>query len=402
MEYVLMSDMVKNNDVAIKTGPFGTQLKASEYVEHGTPVLNVRNLGFATVNTEKLEMVSDETLERLSAHKLMTGDIVFGRKGAVERHAYISEAENGWMQGSDCIRLRVLSDRINPRYLSYYFLTARHKAFMVSMCSHGTTMASLNQKIIEKIVFPLPSREVQDRIVSILLSLDEKAWENQKINENLQQQVLALYAKMFENTPNSEHRTCRADEYFDISIGKTPPRKEPQWFSHDPNDVTWVSIADMGSCGTFISSSSEQLTPDAVKKHNIKIVPDNTVLLSFKLTVGRIAITDGEMTTNEAIAHFKTDNKAINEYLYCYLKKFNYQTMGSTSSIAVAVNSKIIKGMPFVVPTDSEIAEFHNLASPMFGLIKANLKEANRLANIRDSLLPKLMSGELDVTNLEI
>ena len=192
---------------------------------------------------------------------------------------------------------------------------------------------------------------------------------------------------MFDNTPNSERRICRADEYFDISIGKTPPRKEPQWFSHNPNDI---------------SSSSEQLTLDAVKKHNIKIIPDNTVLLSFKLTVGRVAITDGEMTTNEAIAHFKTDNKAINEYLYCYLKKFNYQTMGSTSSIAIAVNSKIIKGMPFIVPTDSEIAEFHNLASPMFGLIKANLKEANRLANIRDSLLSKLMSGELDVTNLEI
>jgi len=207
---------------------------------------------------------------------------------------------------------------------------------------------------------------------------------------------------MFDNTPNSERRICRADEYFDISIGKTPPRKEPQWFSHNPNDITWVSIADMGSCGAFISSSSEQLTLDAVKKHNIKIIPDNTVLLSFKLTVGRVAITDGEMTTNEAIAHFKTDNKAINEYLYCYLKKFNYQTMGSTSSIAIAVNSKIIKGMPFIVPTDSEIAEFHNLASPMFGLIKANLKEANRLANIRDSLLPKLMSGEIDVSNIDI
>lgn len=207
---------------------------------------------------------------------------------------------------------------------------------------------------------------------------------------------------MFDDTPNSERRICRADEYFDISIGKTPPRKEPQWFSHNPNDITWVSITDMGSCGAFISSSSEKLTLDAVKKHNIKIVPDSTVLLSFKLTVGRIAITDGEMTTNEAIAHFKTDNKAINEYLYCYLKKFNYQTLGSTSSIAVAVNSKIIKGMPFIVPTDSEIAEFHNLVLPMFGLIKTNLKETNRLANIRDSLLPKLMSGELDVTNLEI
>ena len=185
MDYVLMSDMVKNNDVTIKTGPFGTQLKASEYIDSGTPVLNVRNLGYATINTDKLEQVSDETLERLAAHKLLTGDIVFGRKGAVERHAYISEAENGWMQGSDCIRLRVVSDRINPRYLSYYFLTAKHKAFMVSMCSHGTTMASLNQKIIEKIVVPLPSRDVQDRVVSILLSLDKKVWENQKINENL-------------------------------------------------------------------------------------------------------------------------------------------------------------------------------------------------------------------------
>ena len=77
---------------------------------------------------------------------------------------------------------------------------------------------------------------------------------------------------MFDNTPNSERRICRADEYFDISIGKTPPRKEPQWFSHNPNDITWVSIADMGSCGAFISSSSEQLTLDAVKKHNIKIL----------------------------------------------------------------------------------------------------------------------------------
>lgn len=402
MKCATIRDLVENGDVAIKTGPFGTQLKASEYVSQGTPVLNVRNLGFSTVNTDKLEMVSDETLERLSAHKLKTGDIVFGRKGAVERHAYISSNENGWMQGSDCIRLRVLNEKINPRYLSYYFLTKQHKAFMVSMCSHGTTMASLNQKIIEKIIFPMPDRAIQDKIVAILFALDERISTNQKINENLQQQVLALYAKMFDDTPNSERRTCRADEYFDISIGKTPPRREPQWFSHNPNDVTWVSIADMGSCGTFISSSSEQLTLDAVKKHNIKIVPDNTVLLSFKLTVGRIAITDGEMTTNEAIAHFKTDNKAINEYLYCYLKKFNYQTMGSTSSIAIAVNSKIIKGMPFIVPTDSEITEFHNLASPMFGLIKANLKEANRLANIRDSLLPKLMSGELDVTNLEI
>lgn len=223
------------------------------------------------------------------------------------------------------------------------------------------------------------------------------------INHNLQQQVLALYRQMFVDSPNDNRKICRADEYFDISIGKTPPRKEPEWFKTIRTDnIVWVSIADMGNCGLFIGDSSEYLSPDAVKKFNVVTVPNNTVLLSFKLTVGRIAITDGQMTTNEAIAHFKTDNKAINEYLYCYLKSYNFQTLGSTSSIATAVNSKIIKAMPFVVPTDEELSVFHDFAAPAFGKIKACQHENMRLAELRDSLLPKLMSGEINVSEVEI
>ena len=130
---------------------------------------------------------------------------------------------------------------------------------------------------------------------------------------------MALYRKMFIENTNAARCECRADEYFDISIGKTPPRKESQWFSENPDDHVWVSISDMGSSGLFIANSSEYLTHEAVEKFNIKVVPDNTVLLSFKLTVGRIAITDGAMATNEAIAHFKTNKPEINEYLYCYL-----------------------------------------------------------------------------------
>lgn len=211
-----------------------------------------------------------------------------------------------------------------------------------------------------------------------------------------------MYRNRFVDTANDNRKTCRADEYFDISIGKTPPRKEPQWFNNDPQDVTWVSISDMGTCGVYISQSSEQLTKEAVERHNVKIVPDNTVLLSFKLTVGRIAITNGELTTNEAIAHFKTDNKEINEYLYCYLKCFNYQTMGSTSSIATAVNSKIIKGMPFIVPIDDGLIAFHNITAPMFAKIKSNQLENDNLIELRNTLLPKLMSGELDVSDIDL
>lgn len=266
----------------------------------------------------------------------------------------------------------------------------------------GSAQPKLSQANLNAMTFNIPPVVYQKKCLSVLLPIEHKIKLNTDINNNLLEQVLTLYRNRFVDTVNNERRICRADEYFDISIGKTPPRKEPQWFSTNPKDVTWVSISDMGTCGLYISCSSEQLTKEAVDRHNVKIVPDNTVLLSFKLTVGRIAITNGEMTTNEAIAHFKTDKKEINEYLYCYLKCFNYQTMGSTSSIATAVNSKIIKGMPFIVPTNDELEEFHGFAAPMFAKIKANQIETDNLTALRDTLLPKLMSGELDVSDIEL
>ena len=288
---------------------------------------------------------------------------------------------------------------ITRDFLYYKFIDIRRT--LVNQ-ANGSVFQNLKTDIVKDFDIRIPCIETQKKIVGILSQIDEKIELNNAINNNLLEQVLALYRNRFVDTVNNERRICRADEYFDISIGKTPPRKEPQWFSTNPQDVTWVSISDMGTCGLYIGSSSEQLTKEAVDRHNVKIVPDNTVLLSFKLTVGRIAITNGEMTTNEAIAHFKTDKKEINEYLYCYLKCFNYQTMGSTSSIATAVNSKIIKGMPFVVPTDDELIDFHSVVAPMFAKIKANQTESEKLTAVRDTLLPKLMSGELDVSDIEL
>ena len=290
---------------------------------------------------------------------------------------------------------------IDPKFIAYYL---RSKDFrnQIDSISVLTTRASLNQGMIEKLTITVPNIETQKKIAAILSALDEKIAINRAINDNLEQQAMALYRQMFVETNNDARRECRADEYFDISIGKTPPRKEAQWFSMNPIDCIWVSISDMGRCGMYIADSSEYLTHESVDKFNIKVVPDNTVLLSFKLTVGRVAITDGAMATNEAIAHFKTDKPEINEYLYCYLKDFNYQTMGSTSSIATAVNSKIIKAMPFVAPTDAELVTFHSATAPMFEMIKTRQRENTRLAELRDSLLPKLMSGEIDVSAVQL
>lgn len=291
------------------------------------------------------------------------------------------------------------NENIDSKFL--YYVLSDDNFFDYSMkTSKGTKMPRGDKTAIMKYIVPDFPLDVQKKIAGVLGALDDKIELNNKINQNLESQAQTLFKSYFVDKSNANRKTIKAEDFFDISIGKTPPRKEPEWFSENSNDVKWVSISDMGNCGMYISDSSEYLLKDAVSKFNVKLVPDNTVILSFKLTVGRIAITDGEITTNEAIAHFITDKKEINEYLYCYLKNFNFQTMGSTSSIATAVNSRIIKSMPFIMPEQVELDKFHNLVAPMFRQIKENLRENEKLSAIRDALLPKLMSGEIDVENL--
>lgn len=368
--------------------------------------VNYLDTGNITMNrVDEIQCINTLTdkLPSRARRKVKSNSIIYSTVRPNQLHyGIIKEQPENFLVSTGFAVIDVDFEKAVPDYI-YYALTQQEVTEHLQAIAEQSVSAypSIKPSDIENLELLLPDKNTQGKIVAILRSIDEKIKQNNEINNNLLEQVLTLYRNRFVDTVNDERRICRADEYFDISIGKTPPRKEPQWFSTNPQDVTWVSISDMGTCGLYISSSSEQITKEAVDRHNVKVVPDNTVLLSFKLTVGRIAITNGEMTTNEAIAHFKTDNKEINEYLYCYLKCFNYQTMGSTSSIATAVNSKIIKGMPFVVPTDNELKEFHDLAAPMFAKIKANQIETDNLVAVRDTLLPKLMSGELDVSGIE-
>ena len=185
-----------------------------------------------------------------------------------------------------------------------------------------------------------------------------------------------------------------ADELFDIGIGKTPPRKETEWFSTNPDDMQWISIKDMGNSGVFITESSEFLTNQAVDKFNIRKIPENTILLSFKLTIGRVSITTCETTTNEAIAHFKITDKSFltTEYLYLFFQQFDFNSLGSTSSIATAVNSKTIKGIEILIPNEELIKAFQMKISNIFAQIKNLTMENKNLVETRDLLLPKLLN----------
>ena len=387
-----LEELVKNEEIEIKTGPFGTQLKAAEYVESGTPVLNVKNLGYSTVVTTKVDYVGEKTLERLSMHILKEGDIVFGRKGAVDRHAYIGANEAGWMQGSDCIRLRVKTNKINPRYLSYYFLTPKHKAFMISMCSHGTTMASLNQGILSKIEIDLPERCIQDRIVSIIEVLDKKRKTNEKLNKNLEQQAQTIYQQMFIDNASSDWTEGTLSDIANIIMGQSPSGSS---YNEDGNGtIFFQGRAEFG----FRFPTVRLYTTEPKR-----MACANDTLMSVRAPVGDLNVAHIDCCIGRGLAaiHSKNNHQSFVLYTMFSLKK-QLDVFNGEGTVFGSINRNSLNEMPILIPSSEKLDEFEALVAPMDAVIRNNYDEICRLERLRDSLLPKLMSGELDVSGIDL
>ena len=252
-----------------------------------------------------------------------------------------------------------------PLYL-YYKLVTMQKYFK-SIGGNGTALPIINKTLFDSVKLNIHELSEQQHIVNILGTIDDKIENNEKIISNLLNLANAKYLSF---VAKNSFQIKKIDDVFDIAIGRTPPRKENEWFTIKPDGMKWISIADMGKCDGYIFNTSENLTYDAVKSFNIPIIPENTVILSFKLTVGRIAITSEKMLSNEAIAHFKTDNYKLVPYLYLFLKNYDFNKLGSTSSIATATNSKAVKSINFPLPDVKQIDEFYKVINPFFDKIK--------------------------------
>ena len=404
MNYKSIRSLIENAEVEIKTGPFGTQLKASEYTDVGIPVLNVKNLGYSRVVSEKLDHVNQTTLDRLSMHVLQSGDIVFGRKGAVDRHAFISVKENGWMQGSDCIRLRLLTDSYNPRFLSYYFMTNKHRSFMEMMCSHGTTMASLNQRIIELIEIPDLERKIQDKIVSILESVDSLIDNNARVNQNLEQQAQTLFKSWFldyepwNGTAPDSWIDGKLGDFTEIKRGGSP-RPIQEYLSD--SGLRWLKISDVTSLQTpFVIDIKDHIIEEGLKK--TVFLKAGSLVLSNSATPGVPKILDVDSCIHDGWLYFPK-SKLSKEYLYLFFKYIRQQLVNlSNGSVFNNLKTAILKGYPTILPDDETLKRFDDVVKPMFIQMKILTRENHRLAEMRDVILPQLMSGELDVSKLEL
>ncbi len=327
------------------------------------------------------------------------------------------------------------SRAIDPTFLHYLMCSAEYRHEVLASAT-GTTVKHTSPERIRRFKFLRPPLTEQRAIAHILGTLDDKIELNRQMSETLEAMARALFKSWFvdfdpvrakaqgcdtglpQSVANlfpdsfeyselggipSGWQVALAGSLFDVAIGKTPPRKEHHWFSTDLQDIPWMSIKDLGQAGAFIAEVSEYLTSTAVERFRVRRIPDGTVVLSFKLTVGRVAITDGEMLSNEAIAHFlpREETFLSPAYLYCYLRQFDYERLGSTSSIATAVNSHSVRSIPVLVPARAIHLAFDREVVPLFCRMKSAQRESRALVALRDALLPKLISGELRVKDAE-
>jgi len=393
----------KLSDVALKfaMGPFGSNIKADNFVENGVPVIRGINLKFYKYVDGDFVYLTEEKADQLKSSNCLPGDIVVTHRGTLGQVGLIPEGKyKRYIVSQSGMKVTANPNFLDNQFLFYFFKSnvGQHEILQhesqVGVPSISNPLTSL--KAVSLKLPPLPE---QKAIAQVLSSLDDKIDLLHRQNKTLEAIAETLFRQWFIEEAQDDWEVGALKAYLDIGIGRTPPRKEHQWFSENPKDLKWISIKDLGNDGAYIFNTAEYLTQDAVEQFNIPLIPENTALLSFKMTVGRVAITTEQMLSNEAIAHFKfrLDTPFTVEYLYLHLKNYQYDLLGSSSSIVTSINSAMIKDMEIIIPSKESMERFNDIIRGLFEKIRGNQQQIQTLEKLRDTLLPKLMSGEVRV-----
>lgn len=387
----------------IQTGPFGSQLHKKDYVQVGTPIVTVEHLGKKAFTKRNLPCVSNDDKERLSKYILQEGDIVFSRVGSVDRCSYVSHDYDGWLFSGRCLRVRPLME-IDPQYLYYFFTLESTKQFVRGIAT-GATMPSINTKFMGEIPIVYPKIDVQRKIASIFNLIDDKIELNRNINENLEQQAQALYHSWFINyehfggmKPN-DWKDGTIDELgAEIICGKTPSTKKTEYYG---GNTPFITIPDMHGC-VYNVSTERYLSSAGVASQPKKCLPPNTVCVSCIGTAGLVTLVSEESQSNQQINSIVPKEGISAYYIYLLMKTLSetINKFGQSGSTIVNLNKTQFGKIQVMIPSKDVMQEFDFLCKPIFETIHSNQKENVKLSKLRDTLLPKLMSGELSISNL--
>ena len=295
---------------------------------------------------------------------------------------------------------------IDPRYL--YYVLANDKFFDYSMAtSKGTKMPRGDKKSIMDYLVPSYPIDIQLKIASVLWNIDEKIRINEKINKNLLQQAQALYRSWFVNygpfggTKPADWINGSIDDLgSEIICGKTPPTKKTEYYG---GNTPFITIPDMHGC-VYTVSTERYLSAAGVASQSKKTIPQNSVCVSCIGTAGLVTLVSEESQTNQQINSIVPKEGVSTYYTYLLMQTLSetINKLGQSGSTIVNLNKTQFGKIPVIVPSKHALQEFDFLCRPLFEKILLNQKENVKLSALRDTLLPKLMSGEIDVSNLEL
>ena len=372
----------------IQTGPFGSQLHKEDYVADGTPIVTVEHLGDKIFSEQNLPRVSNTDKNRLKKYVLKQGDIVFSRVGSVDRCTYVDQKHDGWMFSGRCLRVRPTSE-IDSEYLYYYFRLEETKQFVRNIAV-GATMPSINTKLLGEIVVTFPELEQQKRIVGILSAIDSKIEVNQKINDNLADLLQTVYQERFGDTS----LVANQGSLYDICS-----YSRDKVVVSELNVSTYFSTENMlpGKTGS-IEATSLPTTPQTTACHK-----GDTLVSNIRPYFKKIVYCEDACGCSADVLCFTPNQPQYSAYLFSTLyadKFFAFMVAGSKGTKMPRGDKQQIMTYPVVLPSEAALDEFNAIALPLIEQIYSNRAENKRLSLLRDTLIPKLMSGEIDVSTV--
>lgn len=375
----------------IQTGPFGSQLHKEDYVETGTPIVTVEHLGNRVFTEQNLPRVSDSDKARLIKYTLSTGDIVFSRVGSVDRCSYVDKSHDGWMFSGRCLRVRP-TELVDSLYLYYYFCLEETKQFVRNIAV-GATMPSINTKLLGEVEIALPDLNNQKRIAAVLSSLDDKIENNQKLNDNLLAQAQMLYKQFFPYSVQDDlpdgWRIGTVGEIIEIHDSKRIPLSGADRAKMEKKIYPYYGAASlMDFVDNYIFDGKYLLLGE-----------DGTVVDDAGYPI--LQYVWGQFWVNNH-AHILTGRLGYDvESLYMLFKQTPVKSI-VTGAVQPKISQANLRSIQVVIPPEYNLREYNDLVEPLFSLFRANEEECKTLTALRDTLLPKLMSGEIDVSTVQL
>ena len=323
-----------------------------------------------------------KTREVKAGDLILSNSMSFGRAFITLIDGYIHD---GWL------RLRCDESRLDKEYL-YYFLTSNLAQNQFKAIATGSVVNNLKSDTVKAIKIDLPTLGEQKRIAEVLSMFDDKIKCNEEVNKNLEQQAQAIYQQMFIDNPDPDWIEGSLSDIANITMGQSPSGS-----SYNEDGIGTIFFQGRAEFGFRFPTIRLYTTEPK------RMAYANDILMSVRAPVGNLNVSHNDCCIGRGLAaiHSKTNHQSFVLYTMFSLKK-QLDVFNGEGTVFGSINRNSLNDMPILIPDDEQIEKFELIVAPMDATIRNNYDEICRLQAVRDSLLPRLMSGELDVSDIDL